>query len=129
MEREKFVKLVEETLDALPAKFRKRIRNVAILVDNVPPEQLPRRGSRNAGIVDSHSHDAENLLLGVFEGVPTTKKSIFDLPAGPDRIVLYQKNIEAVCSNEDEIRREIRQTVLHELGHYFGMIEAQLEDI
>ena len=81
----------------------------------------------NAGIINSD--DAENLVLGVFEGVPTTKKSVFDLPARPDRIVLYQKNIEAVCSNEDEIRNEIRLTVLHELGHYFGMTEAQLEDV
>ena len=75
------------------------------------------------------STDAEHLVLGVFEGVPTTKKSVFDLHAGPDRIVLYQKNIEAVCSNEDEIRQEIRLTILHELGHYFGMTEAQLEDV
>jgi len=127
MEREKFVKLVEETLDALPARFRKRIHNLAVLVEDLPPEQLPRRGSRNAGIVDSD--DAENVVLGVFEGVPATRKSVFDLPAGPDRVVLYQKNIEAVCSNEDEIRKEIRLTVLHELGHYFGMTEAQLEDV
>jgi predicted Zn-dependent protease with MMP-like domain len=127
MEREKFVKLVEEALDALPAKFRKRIHNVAVLVENLPPEQLPRRASRNTGTIDSD--DAESLVLGVFEGVPTTKKSVFELPAGPDRIVLYQKNIEAICSNEDEIRKEIRQTVLHELGHYFGMTEAQLEDV
>ena len=118
---------MEEALDTLPARFRKRIYNVAVLVENVPPEQMPRRGSRNAGILDSD--DAENLVLGVFEGVPTTKKSVFDLSAGPDRIVLYQKNIEAVCSNEDEIRKEIRLTVLHELDHYFGMTEAQLEDV
>jgi predicted Zn-dependent protease with MMP-like domain len=127
MEREEFVKLVEEALGALPATFRKRIRNVAVLVESVPPEQLPHRGSRSAGITDSDV--AEKLVLGVFEGVPTTKKSLFDLPAGPDRIVLYQKNIEAVCSNEDEIRKEIRLTVLHELGHYFGMTEVQLEDV
>jgi predicted Zn-dependent protease with MMP-like domain len=127
MEREKFVKLVEEALDSLPSRFRERIHNVAVLVENVPPEKLSRRGSRNIGIIDSD--DAEKLVLGVFEGVPTTKKSVFDLPVGPDRIVLYQKNIEAVCSNEDEIRREIRLTVLHELGHYFGMTEAQLEDV
>ena len=127
MEREKFVKLVEEALGALPTKFRKRIQNVAVLVENVPPRQLSRRGSRNAGIIDSD--DAENLVLGVFEGVPTTKKSVFDLFADLDRIVLYQKNIEAICSNEDEIRKEIRQTVLHELGHYFGLTEAQLEDV
>ncbi len=127
MEREKFVKLVEEALDSLPSRFRERILNVAVLVENVPPEKLSRRGSRNTGMIDSD--DAEKLVLGVFEGVPTTKKSVFNLPVGPDRIVLYQKNIEAVCSNEDEIRREIRLTVLHELGHYFGMTEAQLEDV
>lgn len=126
MEREKFVKLVEEALEGLPTRFRKRIHNVAVLVENVPPEQLPRRGSRNAAISDS---DDADLVLGIFEGVPTTKKSVFDLPAGPDRIVLYQKNIEAVCSTEDEIRKEIRLTVVHELGHYFGMTEAQLEDV
>jgi predicted Zn-dependent protease with MMP-like domain len=127
MEREKFIKLVDEALSALPTMFRKRIHNVALVVEDVPPDQLPRRDSRNEGIIDSD--DAENLVLGVFEGVPTTKKSVFDLSAGPDRIVLYQKNIEAVCSNEDEIRKEIRLTVIHELGHYFGMTEAQLEDV
>ena len=125
MEREKFFKLVEEALDALPTKFRKRMHNVTVLVEDLP--QRPQRDSRNAGGVDSD--DAENLVLGVFEGVPTTRKSVFDLPAGPDRIVLYQKNIEAVCSNDGEIRQEIRLTVLHELGHYFGMTEAQLEDV
>lgn len=127
MEREKFFKLVEEALDALPAGFRKRMHNVSVVVEDLPPEHLAQGGSRNAGIVDSDH--AEDLVLGVFEGVPTTRKSAFDLSAGPDRIVLYQKNIEAVCSNEAEIRREIHLTVVHELGHYFGMSEAQLEDV
>ena len=127
MEREKFVKLVEEALDALPRRFRKRIHNVSVLVEDVPPERMSPRGSRNAGIADTD--DADSLVLGVFEGVPTTRKSVFDVPFGPDRIVLYQKNIEAVCSNEDEIRQEVRLTVIHELGHYFGMTEAQLEDV
>jgi predicted Zn-dependent protease with MMP-like domain len=127
MEREKFFKLVEEALDALPARFRKRMHNVSVLVEDLPPEKLTQRGSRNAGVVDSD--DTEGLVLGVFEGVPTTRKSAFELPAGPDRIVLYQKNIEAVCSSEAEIRREIHLTVVHELGHYFGMSEAQLEDV
>ena len=127
MEREKFFKLVEEALDTLPARFRKRMQNISVLVEDLPPVQRPQRDSRNAGEVDSD--DAEDLVLGVFEGVPTTRKSVFDLPGGPDRIVLYQKNIEAVCSNEAEIRREIHLTVVHELGHYFGMTEAQLEDV
>jgi predicted Zn-dependent protease with MMP-like domain len=127
MQREKFVKLVEEALDALPTRFRKRIHNVSVLIEDVPPERMSHRGSRNVGIADAD--DANSLVLGVFEGVPTTRKSVFDVPSGPDRIVLYQKNIEAVCSNEDEIRQEVRLTVIHELGHYFGMTEAQLEDV
>ena len=69
------------------------------------------------------------MLLGIFHGVPRTTKSVFDLPTGPDHIVLYQKNIEAVCSNEEEVREQIRLTVIHELGHYFGMSEDQLRDV
>lgn len=67
--------------------------------------------------------------MGMFEGVPATQKSVWDITRMPDRIVLYQKNIEAVCDSEDEVREEIRLTVLHELGHYLGMTEDQLEDV
>jgi predicted Zn-dependent protease with MMP-like domain len=116
MKREHFTKVVEEALDSLPQEFRNRIRNVAVLVEGFPTNQpRPKPGKR--------------LLLGVFHGVPTTKKSIFDLPSGPDHIVLYQKNIEAVCSTEAEVRHQIRQTVIHELGHYFGLDEEQLKDV
>src|SRR6266550_5080027 len=69
------------------------------------------------------------LLLGLFHGVPTTKKSIFDLPTGPDYIVLYQKNIEAVCSSEAGVREQIRLTVIHELGHYFGGVKNKFAKI
>ena len=61
--------------------------------------------------------------------MPATKKSTFDLPTGPDHIVLYQKNIEAVCSSEAEVREQIRLTVMLELGHYFGMDENQLKNV
>ena len=118
MKREHFVKVVEEALDSLPQEFRSRIRNVAVLVEDFPPNQRsPQSGQQR------------RLLLGLFHGVPMTKKSVFDLPTGPDYIVLYQKNIEAVCSSEDEIREQIRRTVIHELGHYFGMDENQLKDV
>jgi predicted Zn-dependent protease with MMP-like domain len=118
MKREHFVKVVEETLDSLPLEFRSRIQNVAVLVEDKPPHQpSPQSGKQR------------RLLLDVFHGVPTTKKSTFDLPTGPDHIVLYQKNIEAVCSNEAEVREQIRLTVIHELGHYFGMDEEQLKDV
>jgi predicted Zn-dependent protease with MMP-like domain len=118
MERENFIKVVEETLDSLPRQFRSRIRNVAVLVEDFPPDQpLAQLGQQR------------QLVLGLFHGVPKTKRSSFDLPTGPDHIVLYQKNIEAVCSNETEVREQIRRTVIHELGHYFGMDENQLKDV
>jgi len=118
MKREHFVKVVEAALDSLPQEFRNRIRNVAVLVEDKPPNQPSRRSGQQ-----------RRLLLGVFHGVPTTKKSIFDLPSGPDHIVLYQKNIEAVCASEAEVREQIRLTVIHELGHYFGLDEEHLKDV
>jgi predicted Zn-dependent protease with MMP-like domain len=116
MKRQHFVKVVEETLDSLPREFRSRIRNVAVLVEDLPPNQ------------PSPTH-RKRLLLGLFHGVPMTRKSTFDLPTGPDHVVLYRKNIEAVCTTEAEVRRQIRLTVIHELGHYFGMDEEQLKDV
>ena len=98
MKREHFAKVVEEALDSLPQEFRSRIRNVAVLVEDMPPNQ-PSSALR--------SGQRRRLVLGVFHGVPTTKKSTFDLPRGPDHIVLYQKNIEAVCSSEAEVREQI----------------------
>ena len=118
MKREHFVKVVEETLDSLPREFRSRIRNVAVLVEDFPPKLPTPQSGQN-----------RRLLLGLFHGVPTTKKSTFDPPMGPDHVVLYQKNIEAVCSSEAEVREQIRLTVIHELGHYFGMDEEQLKDV
>jgi predicted Zn-dependent protease with MMP-like domain len=118
MERKEFVKVMQEVLDSLPEEFRTRIRNVAVLVEDLPPGQL-----------STTSCHPIKLLLGLFHGVPVTRKSVFSLSTGPDYVVLYQKNIEAVCSTEAEIRDQIRRTVIHEFGHYFGMDEEQLKDV
>jgi predicted Zn-dependent protease with MMP-like domain len=118
MTRAAFEKLVAEALDSLPAEFRRRIENVAVMVEDRPaqepysPPGTPRR-----------------LLLGIFHGVPLTQRSTFQLPSGPSQIVLYQKNIEAVCANDEEVRQQVRRTVIHEFGHYFGMSEEQLKGV
>ena len=125
MKREHFIQLVEEVLDSLPMEFRQRIDNLAVLVEDRPRmRKKPREFGGKSG-----PRKPRSLVLGIFQGVPATQKSVFDLSPGPNRIVLYQKNIEAVCSNEAEVRHEVRQTVLHELGHYFGMNESQLRDV
>src|ERR1035438_6353877 len=99
MEREAFAKVMQDVLDSLPEEFRSRIRNVAVLVEDFPPSQTPSRHPKK-------------LLLGLFHGVPLTKKSVFDLPTGPDYVVLYQKNIEAVCSDEAD-RKSTRLNSSH----------------
>ena len=118
MTHEEFVNVAEETLDSLPEEFRSRIQNVAILVEDYPPKQSRSQPGRQ-----------RQLLLGIFHGVPATKKSVFDLSVGPAHIILYQRNIESVCASEIEVRHQIRQTLIHELGHYFGMTEQQLKDV
>ena len=118
MTRDEFIKVVGDALDSLPKEFRSRIHNVAILVEDFPAGQP----QQNAG-------PQKRLLMGIFHGVPATHRSVFDLSTGPAHIVLYQKNIEAVSRSESEVRHQIRQTLLHELGHYFGMTEEQLRDV
>ena len=112
MDRRRFEELVEQAFKRLPEAFRSKLTNVAIIVEDCPPGKPERNG----------------LLLGLFHGVPLTEKSVFQ-PTPPDRIFLYQRSIEAVCSTDEEIRRQIRATLLHELGHYFGLNEEELREI
>jgi predicted Zn-dependent protease with MMP-like domain len=112
LSREEFDGLVEQAVAQLPRVFREKLANVAIEVADLPPRE---------------ESDGDSLM-GVFQGVPITEKSVFQ-SSGPDRIVIYQKNIESACGTRKELVREIRLTLLHELGHYFGLSEAELEDI
>jgi len=118
MSREEFNRLVGEALDSLPAEFRRRIENVAVLVEDRPTQEPP-----------SAPGEPKRLLLGIFHGVPLTHRSSFQTFMAPSEIVLYQKNIEAVCRTDEEVRRQVRQTVIHEFGHYFGMTEEQLKGV
>ncbi len=115
---EHFTSLARKALETLPAKFRQLMENVSIVVEDYPS----REDAREAGV-------PRGELLGLFAGVAHAGHGLFfDLPSSlPDRIILYQKNIEAVCSSEDDLVDEIRVTLLHEVGHYFGLSEEELE--
>lgn len=113
MERDRFEELVEQELERLPPVFRERLTNVAIIIEDAPPVS---RRERNG------------LLLGLFHGIPRTEKSVF-FSAPPDHIYLYQRSIEAVCRTEKEVHRQVRATLLHEIGHYFGLSERELRDV
>ena len=112
MDHKRFEHLVEQALHRLPEVFRKKLRNVAIIVEDSPPRES----------------EPGTLLLGLFHGVPLTEKSTF-FSTPPDHIFLYQKNIEAICRTDDEVRRQVSETLLHELGHYFGMTESELRGL
>ena len=97
MKREHFIQLVEEVLDSLPMEFRERMHNLAVLVEDRPKPRRKPRGP--AGKIGPRPR---SLVLGIFQGVPATQKSVFDLSTGPNRIVLYQKNVEAVCRTKQK---------------------------
>lgn len=107
LSRKTFDDLVAKALDNLPEKFLSRLENVAVIVEDEPPEDMPD-------------------LMGLYEGVPLMERSLESVNL-PDRITLYRGPIERSCSNEKEVEAEIRDTVRHEVGHFFGLEEKDLE--
>jgi predicted Zn-dependent protease with MMP-like domain len=115
--RERFEQLVEQALEALPGKFKKYLTNITVIVEDYPSRE------------DTRLIGAEReYLLGLFRGLAhPSKGGFFDIPHPlPDEIILFQKNIERICSTERELVEEIRKTLIHEVGHYFGFSEEEL---
>lgn len=119
MTREAFTALVEEALREIPRRFRKAMRNVAVVVEEEP--------SRD--ILDEMEIDEGDTLFGLYQGTPLTQRAWGYGNSLPDRISIYQKPIEEACGDEEEIRDCIAETVIHEFGHYFGMSEEEIEEI
>ncbi len=115
MERERFETLVEEALRDLPRRFKRHLQNIAVLVEDFPPARPP--GSRYG------------TLLGLYHGLPYPERGATYGSALPDVIVIYRKPIERISRTDEDIRRRVREVVLHEVGHYFGLSEKDLQDI
>ena len=115
--REKFESLVEKAVETLPEEYIKYFSNITIIVEDYPGPEDTKRLDPGGG-----------LLLGLFSGVPYPHKGgFFDVPYPmPDKIILFQKNIEKISSSEDELVEEIQKTLVHEVGHYFGLSERDL---
>jgi predicted Zn-dependent protease with MMP-like domain len=108
MDRSEFEDLVGEALDTIPAALTRQMENVVIQVEDDAPE----RG-----------------LLGLYQGVPLTERG--DTYAGflPDRITVYRKSILSICETREEVVREVRVTVIHEVAHHFGIDDARLHEL
>jgi predicted Zn-dependent protease with MMP-like domain len=106
---ERFEELVAEGLDALPEALKRAIDNVAIIVE---------------------TESRHRNLFGLYEGIPLTERD-FQGYTGvmPDRITLYQATICSVCSSEEDVRAQVRKTVIHEIAHHFGISDPRLEEL
>jgi predicted Zn-dependent protease with MMP-like domain len=116
------VQLVErfvlETVDSLPQEFSSKIENIAFIVTDWPSGELRRQLNLEPGY----------LLFGLYQGVPKPKKP-FANQIHPDRITIFANPLLAVSSSVDELKTKTRNTVLHEIGHYFGLNDKQIKQI
>lgn len=119
MQREKFEKIVEEALAALPKIFKDRLNNISIIVEENPSREAYERLGGSPF----------NLILGHYHGVPYKHRGPFYGNVPPDVITIYQKPIEKICSTEAEIKQKIRDVVKHEIAHYFGFDDDELKKI
>jgi predicted Zn-dependent protease with MMP-like domain len=105
---ERFEEMVATALDGLPAELGELMRNVAVTVEHGP-------GPRN--------------LLGLYQGVPLTSRTTYYAGVLPDRITIYRRAICAICDTEDEVSDQVRRTVVHEVGHHFGISDHRLHEL
>jgi len=119
MTREEFEKLVQEGFLLIPEKFRERVQNVALLVEDEPSEEVRRR----------EELDECETLLGLYQGIPNTARgdSYGIGPTIPDTITLFKLPIEEAAGGApEEVRKIVAETIWHEYAHYFGMDENEV---
>jgi predicted Zn-dependent protease with MMP-like domain len=119
MRRDDFERLVERALRKLPHRFREQVHNIAVVVEDwADAETLSEMGI-----------EPPDTLYGLYRGVDLTHRDSFYGNCLPDTITIYQGPIEEDCESRQEMAELVRETVMHELGHYFGLDDEQLEEI
>jgi len=119
MDRVEFEKLVNEAISNMPEKIQKLLENVEIVIDDWPTQnQLQKVGLSN-----------KCSLLGLYEGIPKTKRGAHYANVLPDKITIFQKVIERIAKDEDNIKRIVEKTVWHEIAHHFGFDEKRVREL
>ncbi|MGB0387461.1 MAG: metallopeptidase family protein [Ardenticatenaceae bacterium] len=119
MNSDAFDQLVADALDGLPEEFQELMNNVEVVVADWPSSyQLASVGVR-----------FRTNLLGLYQGIPLTRRSVYYGLVAPDKITIFQYPIERLCATEDEIRQRVQDVVIHELGHHFGIGETRLREL
>lgn len=117
--RAKFARLVEQAIAELPPQFADALEEVPIEIRDRPSRKL----------LKSLGMDEDHLLLGLYSGHSLDKRSVEDLARLPSLIYVFQEDCELVSDTEADLVREVRTTVLHEIGHHFGMDEDDLSEL
>jgi predicted Zn-dependent protease with MMP-like domain len=113
-------KEVARLIDRLPRQFREQLRNIEFVVEDRPSREL---------LLDEELDPEADTIYGLYQGVPLPERSSLDPPLLPDKITIFAEPLLQDFPDLDELREEIRLTVLHEIAHYFGMDEEELEDL
>ncbi len=119
MEREHFRELVREAIESLPRELLARVQNVEIVIEWRPTAEDRKRAGIGPG----------STLLGLYHGIPLPHRGENYNLVAPDTISIYQTPIEAICGTDEEVREQVRTTVLHEIGHYFGIDDERLHEL
>jgi predicted Zn-dependent protease with MMP-like domain len=119
MTRERFEELVVEAMALIPKRFRLEMKNIAVVVEDEPSAEL----------LDEMEIEPPDSLYGLYQGTPLPERTWGYGNTLPDRVTLFQKPIEEDSEDEDEVRAVIGETLIHEVGHYFGLSEEEIEEI
>ena len=119
LSRREFEKLVERALTRLPGRFRERIENVAVVVEDWADDDT----------LAEMEIEPPDTLYGLYRGTDLTRRDSFYGGVLPDTITIYQGPIEEDCDSREEMEGLIRDTVIHEVGHYFGLDDDRLEEL
>ena len=119
VDRESFDWLVARAVDSLPDEFRTRLENVDVVVEERPTQYQLARARLGRGYT----------LLGLYEGVPVTRRGSHYGMVPPDKITIFRKPVEAKCRDDVEIVAEIQRVVQHEIAHHFGIGDARLRQM
>jgi len=118
MTSEEFDSFTEISLEIIPDEFRKKMKNLSIVTQDWPTDkQLESVGVKSG----------QGLLFGLYSGIPRTKGGHYAVKL-PDQIIIFRIPLMMISKNKDELERNIRNTVLHEVGHHFGMSESEIRD-
>jgi predicted Zn-dependent protease with MMP-like domain len=125
--RQRFERIVGRALDGLPPEVLAMLDNVEVIVEDEPSSEQLTLGRGYPRHDETAESDGEETLFGLYEGVPLTHRGTHYHLVPPDRITIFRGPLERVCGSPQAIAREVRVTVMHELGHHLGFEEDRLE--